>query len=84
MKKLIIISIYAYQSISFIPKGIAQTVFGTVDQCKFSPTCSNYMITAVERFGVFHGIRLGVKRLLRCRPGDTGGHDPVPDKRSDL
>lgn len=77
MKKLVILSIYAYQSISFIPKGIAQTVFGTVDQCKFSPTCSNYMIQAVEKYGVVKGIQLGIKRLLRCRPGNLGGHDPV-------
>lgn len=77
MKKLLILSIYAYQSISFIPKGIAQTVFGTVEQCKFTPTCSNYMIQAIEKYGVIKGVSLGVKRLIRCRPGKLGGHDPV-------
>ena len=77
MKKLVIVIIYAYQSISFIPKGIAQTVFGTYDQCKFTPTCSNYMIQSVEKYGVIKGLRLGTQRVLRCRPGNVGGHDPV-------
>ncbi|HRN96587.1 MAG TPA: membrane protein insertion efficiency factor YidD [Candidatus Levybacteria bacterium] len=77
MKKLVLLSIYAYQSISFIPKGIAQTVFGTVDQCKFTPTCSNYMIQAVEKYGVIKGVRMGIQRVSRCRPGKSGGYDPV-------
>lgn len=77
MKKFVVLIIYAYQSVSFIPKGIAQTVFGTNDQCKFTPTCSNYMIQAVDKYGVIKGTRLGVQRVLRCRPGNVGGHDPV-------
>jgi putative membrane protein insertion efficiency factor len=77
MKKVVLLAIYAYQSISFIPKGIAQTVFGTVDQCKFSPTCSNYMIQAVEKYGVIKGVHMGIRRVGRCRPGNMGGHDPV-------
>jgi putative membrane protein insertion efficiency factor len=78
MKKLVLLAIYAYQTISFIPKGIAQTVFGTADQCRFSPTCSNYMIKAVEKYGVVKGINLGIRRVTRCRPGNMGGYDPVP------
>jgi putative membrane protein insertion efficiency factor len=77
MTKLVLLAIYAYQSISFIPKGIAQTVFGTADQCKFSPTCSNYMIDAVKKYGVIKGVNLGVRRVSRCRPGKNGGYDPV-------
>ena len=48
--------------------------------CKFSPTCSQYMIDAIVKFGVIKGIRLGVKRFLRCNPVSKGGYDPVPDK----
>ncbi len=77
MKKIVLLAIYAYQSISFIPKGIAQTVFGTTDQCKFTPTCSNYMIDAVQKYGIIKGTRMGVKRVSRCRPGNLGGYDPV-------
>ena len=47
--------------------------------CKFSPTCSTYMLVAIKRFGSFKGIFLGTKRLLRCNHKSKGGVDPVPD-----
>ena len=46
--------------------------------CRFYPTCSTYMIEAVEMHGVFRGAWLGVKRLLKCHPFHSGGMDPVP------
>lgn len=45
--------------------------------CRFRPTCSEYMYAAVERRGVFKGIFLGIRRLLRCHPWSEGGWDPV-------
>lgn len=48
--------------------------------CKFLPTCSQYMIEAIVKFGVFKGIKLGIKRFMRCNPMAKGGYDPVPDK----
>jgi len=45
--------------------------------CRFEPTCSEYMLEAVQRHGVWRGIGLGVKRLLRCHPFCEGGFDPV-------
>lgn len=45
--------------------------------CKFSPTCSQYAIEAIERYGVLKGGFLGVWRLLRCNPFSRGGFDPV-------
>ena len=46
--------------------------------CRFQPTCSNYAITAIERFGAIQGSVLAVKRILRCHPFHPGGYDPVP------
>ena len=45
--------------------------------CRFTPTCSQYMFDAVERYGIFRGGYLGVRRLLRCHPFHHGGYDPV-------
>ena len=49
------------------------------NRCRFHPTCSEYMIEAVKRFGVIKGFYLGIKRLGRCQPMSKGGFDPVPD-----
>lgn len=45
--------------------------------CRFQPTCSEYMMQAIERHGVLRGIRLGALRLLKCHPFHSGGFDPV-------
>jgi len=45
--------------------------------CRFEPTCSEYMLEAVERHGALRGVGMGVKRLLRCHPFCEGGFDPV-------
>ncbi len=46
--------------------------------CRFEPTCSVYMIEAIEKKGLIRGLILGVRRLLRCHPFCAGGFDPVP------
>lgn len=47
--------------------------------CRFTPTCSEYFLQAVEKHGVFRGAWLGALRILRCHPWGGQGHDPVPD-----
>lgn len=47
--------------------------------CRFSPSCSSYMMQAIERHGLISGMWLGTKRLLRCHPFHPGGVDPVPE-----
>lgn len=54
---------------------------GLGNHCRFTPTCSEYMYEAIERFGVLKGLALGVWRILRCNPFNKNyGYDPVPGK----
>ncbi|MCP4683618.1 MAG: membrane protein insertion efficiency factor YidD [Desulfobacterales bacterium] len=47
--------------------------------CRHFPSCSQYTIEAVEKYGVIRGTCLGLKRICRCHPWGTSGYDPVPD-----
>lgn len=47
--------------------------------CMYYPSCSSYMLEAIREWGVFRGVVLGTKRILRCAPWGEGGFDPVPD-----
>lgn len=69
MKGIILFFISVYQKFfsPLLPKS-----------CRFYPSCSNYMIQAINKFGLFKGLHLGIKRILRCHPFTKGGYDPIP------
>ncbi|MCL2597966.1 MAG: membrane protein insertion efficiency factor YidD [Paludibacter sp.] len=46
--------------------------------CRYTPTCSQYAIDAVRKYGIFKGGYLALRRLLRCHPWGGSGYDPVP------
>lgn len=70
MKKILIGIIRFYQkNISPLKK---------ISSCKFIPTCSTYAIEAINKYGVFKGSFLSLKRILRCHPFNKGGYDPIP------
>lgn len=53
----------------------------TPASCKYIPTCSQYGLEAIERFGAVKGGLLTLWRILRCNPWSKGGYDPVPEKK---
>ncbi len=71
MKKCLIFFIRCYQVLPL----------STHSYCRFIPTCSEYMIEAIERFGVIKGVSLGLKRIMKCHPKGEFGYDPVPLKK---
>jgi uncharacterized protein len=50
----------------------------TLPSCRFTPTCSQYAVEALRRYGPIKGLWLAIKRILRCHPWGGSGYDPVP------
>lgn len=71
MKKVCIWMLRGYQK-KISPFFQAQGV-----QCKFYPSCSDYMVQAIQKYGCIKGVWLGIKRILRCHPFAKGGYDPL-------
>ncbi|MCM1326998.1 MAG: membrane protein insertion efficiency factor YidD [Bacteroidales bacterium] len=69
MKKFLIGGIRLYQKYLSPMKSV---------KCPYIPTCSQYGIEAIEKYGAFKGSILAVWRILRCNPFSKGGYDPVP------
>jgi len=59
---------------------ILSFITGPGSGCRFTPTCSHYMLEAVEKHGGLRGGWLGLCRIARCHPWGGLGYDPVPDK----
>ena len=77
MKQLILSLIRFYQKYLSLDTGLAKRLWLTDKVCRFTPTCSEYTYQAVSRYGIIHGLWLGLKRIVRCHPWNKGGYDPV-------
>ena len=72
MTKIIIFLIKVYQ-VTLSP------LLGS--NCRFQPTCSQFMLEAITQHGVIEGLSLGIKRISKCHPLGPRGYDPVPEKK---
>lgn len=78
MKHFFISLIKGYQRTLSPDHGMLRRLGITRTQtCVFYPTCSEYMIAAIEKYGVFCGVMLGIKRILRCHPWQKNRIDPL-------
>ncbi|MBI2028612.1 MAG: membrane protein insertion efficiency factor YidD [Candidatus Levybacteria bacterium] len=77
MKHIVLVFIRFYQKTSFFHKALFRTLFLSDSVCKYQPTCSSYTYQAVEKYGAIRGMRLGLKRIIRCHPWARGGYDPL-------
>ncbi|HJN90843.1 MAG TPA: membrane protein insertion efficiency factor YidD [Verrucomicrobiota bacterium] len=59
---------------------VKNALFESGGSCRFTPTCSEFTLEAVRTHGTIRGVWLGLRRLARCHPWGTCGHDPVPCK----
>jgi len=63
--------------ISPLLHAFSSSLFGPRQGCRFSPTCSEYARESFQKYGIIHGAKVSLLRILRCHPLSAGGYDPV-------
>ncbi|RYY30728.1 MAG: membrane protein insertion efficiency factor YidD [Chitinophagaceae bacterium] len=76
MKQFLQILSYPFIALIKIYQWVISPLLGP--QCRYTPTCSNYALQAFQKYGLFKGFWLSVKRISRCHPWGGHGEDPVP------
>ena len=74
---------HALRAVAVAPIKLYQRLISPMvgQRCKYYPSCSEYAVEAVQRFGILRGLVLAAWRVLRCNPWSRGGFDPVEDQR---
>jgi putative membrane protein insertion efficiency factor len=78
-RNLLVLLLRVYQ-VTLSP--VMSALFGPAGHCRFTPSCSQYTIEALQTHGVFKGGTLAALRLGRCHPWGGCGHDPVPGRKT--
>ena len=77
MKNLLLKLIRSYQKTSLYKKPVFKSLFLSDAACRFLPTCSQYSYQAIQKYDIFKGGLLSVKRIFKCHPWSEGGPDPL-------
>lgn len=81
LKRIELTVIKVYQKTLSLDHGMLGKIFPNLRPCKYTPTCSEYGYSAIEKFGIFKGNYLAIKRVLKCNPWTLPGqYDPIPEK----
>jgi len=75
-RRMVVSFIKIYQKTISFDHGLLK-IFYPHGFCRFTPTCSQYGIEAIEKYGIIRGGLMTSWRILRCNPWNKGGHDPV-------
>jgi len=76
MKWILRVASFPFIAIIKLYQWIISPILGP--KCRFTPSCSNYALEALKKYGIFKGTWLTVKRISRCHPFGGHGYDPVP------
>ncbi|NTU47283.1 membrane protein insertion efficiency factor YidD [Candidatus Roizmanbacteria bacterium] len=77
MKYTLLLLIRLYQFLSPTYAALTTALFGIKPGCRFSPSCSEYSYTAIEKYGAIKGGKMSLERIANCNPTHAGGYDPV-------
>ena len=76
-----ILAIKSYRILSYPVYSFFDYIHIPRPHCRYTPTCSHYAEEAIREWGIFRGTLLSVKRVMRCNPYGSFGHDPVPKRQ---